>query len=121
MVILQPLHERQDGLRIGPSRKIDANAVSMSELGQKATSPNRTTMSASPPKTDVGPLSSAGLLSARSSRFGAISTYFARRKMVAATPPPDECGSVKRSSSPAMTNERLLFFPSQFGNVVRSI
>src|ERR1700712_927430 len=59
--------------------------------------------------------------SARNSRFSAISPYFARRKMVAATPPPDECGSVKLSSSPAMTNERLLFFPSQFGNVVRSI
>jgi hypothetical protein len=50
-----------------------------------------------------------------------FATYLARWKMVAATPPPDACGSVKRSSSPAMTKERLLFFPSQFGNVARSI
>ena len=47
--------------------------------------------------------------------------HFARSKMVVAIPPADACGSVKRSSSPMMTKERLLFLPSQFGNVARSI
>jgi len=47
--------------------------------------------------------------------------HFARSKMVVAIPPADACGSVKRSSFPMMTKERLLFLPSQFGNVARSI
>jgi hypothetical protein len=46
---------------------------------------------------------------------------FARSKIVVAGPPADECCSTNRSSSPLITNERLLFLPSQFGNVARSI
>ena len=46
---------------------------------------------------------------------------FARSKIVVAGPPADECCSMNRSSSPLITNERLLFLPSQFGNVARSI
>ena len=46
---------------------------------------------------------------------------FARPKIVVAGPPADECCSMNRSSSPLITNERLLFLPSQFGNVGRSI
>ena len=48
-------------------------------------------------------------------------THFARSKMVVATPPPDACGSIKRSLSPTMAKDRLLLLPSQFGNVARSI
>ena len=46
---------------------------------------------------------------------------FARSKIGVSGPPADECCSMNRSSSPLITNERLLFLPSQFGNVARSI